>query len=219
MKKKILSIVLCFALVFGCCASFTPTVVQAKKFSKKKVKIVKFKPDCYMLPEDDISVKELLLFINKNKQMANVKVTVDYFYQKENIDHQEYNLDVAQVGCVGLGNIESPYDYYKYKISKIKKSKSKQIPKKKVKIKTKKFEKSTKEVTIKNTSKSNGTFQMVNLFYNKKGKVVYYEATYMMDIKKKKKETAYLNYKPRTYVGTTVKFKKRKTFYNFVKYK
>lgn len=218
MKKKLLSIVLCFALIFGCCAAFTPSVVQAKKFSKKKVKVVKIKPDAYMIPEDDIMVNELLIFINKNKQMAKVKVTVDYYKDKENIIHQDYDLNVAQVGYVGLGNVESSYDYYKYKITSIKKSKSKQIPKKKVKIKLKKIGNGTKKVTIKNTSKSNGVFQIVNLFYNKKGKVTDMEATYVMDLKKKKKDFDYLNYKPKTYLGKTLKYKKRKTFYNFVKY-
>ena len=220
MKKKLLSIVLCLTLVIGCCAAFAPATVQAKKFKASKVKIVKFSPEYLMLPEDDNACDKVYLFINKNKQVAQVDVKVTYYKDKEVIQTDEFTRDIPKIAYVGIGCIEESYDTYKVEISKIRKAKGvKQIKKKKVKITYKKTDvKGQKKVTIKNKSKTNGVFQIVNVFYNKKGKVVDMQSTRFLDIKKKKKKSDYLFFKAVTGLGKKIKYKKMKTFYNFVKY-
>ncbi|HAR91490.1 MAG TPA: hypothetical protein DCR28_00075 [Eubacterium sp.] len=220
MKKKLLSIVLSLTLVIGCCATFAPATVQAKKFKASKVKIVKFSPEYLMLPEDDIACKKVYLFINKNKQVARVDVTVRYFKGKEEVHTDKFACEISKIAYIGIGNIEESYDTYKVDISKVRKAKGvKQIKKKKVKITYKKTDvKGRKKVTIKNKSKSNGVFQIVNVFYNKKGKVVDMQCTHLLDIKKKKKKSDYLFFKAVTGLGSKIKYKKMKTFYNFIKY-
>ncbi len=126
MKKKVLSIVLCLTLVLGCSTVATPTLVQAKKFSKKKVKFVKFKPEYFMLPEDDVTCDEVMLIINKNKKPAVVTFTIEYYNGKLLVKGESRYMNVAQIAYVGIGNDEElQYTSYKIKKIKIKKSKTK----------------------------------------------------------------------------------------------
>ena len=215
MKKKLLSIVLCFALIFGCCAAFTPSVVQAKKFSKKKVKIaVKKCKDKIYLPEDDISCNKVILVTNKNKKLASVSFDVVYYKDNAEVHKTSHNLTVAQVCYMGVGNDEGmpKFDKYKIKNIKIKKMKGKQIPKKKVIIKKAKKQDGYKRISIKNNSKSDGIFERAKIYYNKKGKIIAVSSTCYQELKAGKKTTIY----DTDYTG---KYKKVKVYYNYIKAK
>ena len=207
MKRKILSIVLCFTLVFGCCAAFSPMKVDAKKFSKKKVKLVvkKCKGKIY-LPEDDISCKEFIMITNKNKQLADVSFTITYYNGKTEVFGATYFVCFAQLYYMGIGNEEEmkPYTSYKIKFHYAKKFKAKQIPKKKVIIKKVKKGK----ISIKNKSKYNGLFERARIYYKKKGKVVAVDSTCYQEIKAGKKVTI----NDMSYKG---KYYKKKTYYNY----
>ena len=221
MKKRVLSIVLCMALVFGCCAAFTPSVVQAKKFSKKQVKIVKTKiKKGFYLPEDDVACDAVYLITNKNKKPASVSFDI-YYYSGKGADkkvvyktHRE--SIVAQAAFFGIGNDEEMPKYSSYKIKhiKIKKAKAKLISKKKVEIKKLKKEDGNTRISIKNNSKSKGAFEIVLAFCNKKGKVVYLTSTTPWELKPGKKTKIYFDYKAKG-----VKYKKIKAAYNYFKVK
>ena len=221
MKKKLLSIVLCMALIFGCCATFMPAEVQAKKFKKKLVKMVKFAPKGgFYLPEDDVSSDACLLFFNKNKKPAEVTFDV-YYYKgkganKKCVKKEPHARVVFQMAYDGIGNDEEmvKYDSYKIKHYKVKKSNVKVIPKKKVVVKNKKFKDGTKGVTIKNNSKIAGYFEIVNVYYNKNGKIKDFETTTASLVEPGKKEI--------NTVGVQIpkKTAKRvKTFYNYYEYR
>ena len=221
MKKKLLSIVLCMALAFGCCAAFTPAKVEAKKFKKKLVKMVTYKQkNGFYLPEDDVACDAALLFFNKNKKPAEVSFDIYYYKGKgENkkvVRKEERSVLVVQFAFAGIGNDEEmvKYDTYKIKHYKVKKSKVKVISKKKVVVKNKKFKDGTKGVTIKNKSKIAGYFEIVNVYYKKNGKIKDFETTTPSLVQPGKKEI--------NTVGVQIpkkKAKRVKTFYNYYEYR
>ncbi len=218
--KKLIRIMFCLAVVLGCLTIVTPTKVEAKKFSKKQVKMYRYKAKGFMLPEDDVSCKEVILFVNKNKKAAEVTFDLVYYKgkgdDKVEIFRSSNRAVVMQVDYVGIGNEEELGKYTSCEIQnlKIKKLNLDRIAKSKVKIKTKKKYKKAgyKKITIKNNSDSRGQFEIVNVFYNKKGKPVYFSSTTPLDINAGDKATAYIDYK---YSGK--KYKKVKTYYNFMK--
>ena len=219
MKKKILSIVLCFALVAGCCVAFTPATVQAKKFSKTKVKVAvkKCKGSIY-LPEDDVSCKKVGLVTNKNKQLADVTFDVIYYKgkgsDKKEVYRTSHSLIVAQVSYIGIGNVEEMPSFSSYKIKhiKIKKAKGKQISKKKVIIKNIKKQDGLKRISMKNNSKSDGVFERVRVYFNKKGKLLSVSSTCIQELHAGEKIKIYNT----DYSG---KYYKMKTYYNYIKAK
>lgn len=221
MKRKVLSIVLCLALAFGCCATFMPAQVQAKKFKKKLVKMVKFAPKGgFYLPEDDVASDAALLFFNKNKKPAEVSFDVYYYKGKgENkkcVKKEAHSRLVVQMAYDGIGNDEEmvKYDTYKIKHYKVKKSKVKVIPKKKVVVKNKKFKDGSKGITIKNKSKIDGLFEIINVKYKKNGKIKDFETTTPSLVRAGKKEI--------NTVGVQIpkkKTKRVKTFYNYYEYR
>ena len=219
MKKKLLSIVLCFVLVAGCCVAFAPATVQAKKFSKKKVKIAvkKCKGSVY-LPEDDCACKKVILVTNKNKKLADVTFDVIYYKgkgsDKKEVYRTSHSLIVAQVSYIGIGNAEEMPSFSSYKIKhiKIKKAKGKQISKKKVIIKNIKKQDGLKRISMKNNSKSDGVFERVRVYFNKKGKLLNISSTCIQELRAGEKVKIYNT----DYSG---KYYKMKTYYNYIKAK
>lgn len=221
MKKKLLSIVLCFALVAGCCVAFTPATVQAKKFSKKKVKFVMMKPTkSFYLPEDDIATKNVLLIINKNSKRADVEFDVCYYKgkgaNKKLVYTQKHSVYVTIIAYIGIGNEEGmpKFSSFKIKHKKIKKAKGKIIPMSKVQVKKLKKQDGNTRISMKNNSKYDGVFEIVLVYYNKKGKPVYLSSTTPWELKKGKETKIFFEYKPKG-----VKYKKIKGYYNFFKCK
>lgn len=219
MKKKVLSIVLCFALIFGCCATFSPATVQAKKFSKKKVKVVvkKCKGSLY-LPEDDTSCKKVILITNKNKKLADVSFNIVYYKgkgaKKKKVYKTSHYLTVAQLSYVGIGNVEEIPSYSSFKIKKIKikKASGKQIPVKKVVIKKIKKQDGLARISMKNNSKSDGVFERVRVYYNKRGKIIDLTSTCYQEIPAGKKVKIY-------YTDRKGKYYRMETYYNYIKIK
>ncbi len=216
LYQKITSYIVAITLVFGCLALIAPKKVEAKAFDSKKVDVKVIKDKFFPSDEDGSYSKYVVVIHNENKQMAEVTFTVVCMSSDEVGETYERTVEVADFGYCRVGDSEDDWSDYKIKDIKVKKYPGKRIKKKKVKVKVgKKNKKGVASVTIKNNSKYKGYFEITNVFYNKKGKVVYISSTDTLKIKPGKKKKSKLGYVPYNLDNKKIKYKKMKTYKNY----
>ena len=214
--KTITSYLVCVTMVFTCLTFVKPMKTWAKAFDPKKVDVKVIKDKFFPSDEDGSYSKYVVVIHNNNKKMAQVTFTVVCMSSDEVGETYERTVEVADFGFVRVGDSEDDWSDYKIKNIEVKKYQGKRIKKKQVKVKVGKKNKSgIAKVTIKNNSKFKGFFEITNVFYNKKGKVVYISSTDTLKIKPGKKKKSKLGYTPYNLESKKIKYKKMKTFKNY----